>query len=786
FNKCTALESIDIPGSVSVIGSNAFAECYSLSNVTLLDFQSLVRIANGAFRDCIALKVIYIPETVNYLGSSVFEGCKSLNAIDIHEYITFIGDYIFAGCENLVSVDLSESLKRIPKYAFYQCSSLSNITIPNLVTIIDEAAFMDCKNLVSVQLPIYLDTIGKYVFNGCTNLTNGFDIPQEIKYIGEKSFMNCHSLNGTITIPESVNYIGNAAFAFCSKLEHVINHSTDTLRSQVFYLCSNLESVMIPQGVKAIQSYAFAFCRSLISVEIPESVAVIGEMAFTECSNLESVVFNDGIEEIDSYAFSGCAKLGSLGLPPSVIRIGPFAFNACLSMVNATFEDGIEEIGTSAFAECIGLTKVVLPSTLKNIGSEAFYNCQALRRIYAYSQTPIGLYDSDYVFQYVNKSDCLLFVPKGAVSSYKNDYQWSDFFRILEIGDIYLSSSSVKINAAEGSSRMMNLKGDASWEIVVDTDWLNIDPIKGQGDASITFTAKENPVIESRSALVTVTTDAGYVHQVVFTQDAGAPKLTTNVSELWMSFEQGSSQTIQIESNTEWEALVVEEWLSIEPTKGKGNGTINITANENITDTARVAYVNIFSEGIDTVSVLVTQMADQGTQPYLEVSINEVTFKADDNEVVSVSIDTNVDWTAASDQAWLKVEPTSGSGSSIIYLRADNNDQNNSREAIVSIVYDQNQKAEVKVIQEAINYNVNNEYATTSPKVYPNPFKEGIKVEGFSGLATIRIIGANGEVLIQKDIRGSFYLELDDLPKGFYHAILSNNDFWYAFKLAKK
>ena len=56
---CSSLKSIDIPNSVTTIGSHAFDGCW-------------------------ALKSINIPNSVTTIGASAFEGCSSLQSIHLH------------------------------------------------------------------------------------------------------------------------------------------------------------------------------------------------------------------------------------------------------------------------------------------------------------------------------------------------------------------------------------------------------------------------------------------------------------------------------------------------------------------------------------------------------------------------------------------------------------------------------------------------------------------------------------------------------------------------------
>ena len=70
---------ITFDGDVTLIGEEAFAYCYLLSNITIPD--SVTSIGNGAFYSCYKLSSITIPDSVTSIGNYVFDSCSSLSSI---------------------------------------------------------------------------------------------------------------------------------------------------------------------------------------------------------------------------------------------------------------------------------------------------------------------------------------------------------------------------------------------------------------------------------------------------------------------------------------------------------------------------------------------------------------------------------------------------------------------------------------------------------------------------------------------------------------------------------
>ncbi len=96
-------------------------------------------------------------------------------------------------------------------------------------------------------------------------------------------------------------------------------------------------SVTVPSSVngsKVTSIGARAFeGSSVTSVTIPDGVAKIGQMAFSDCALLTSVTLPSTLTSIGDCAFDGCAKLKSITIPSSVVSIGDDAFDGCDELV---------------------------------------------------------------------------------------------------------------------------------------------------------------------------------------------------------------------------------------------------------------------------------------------------------------------------------------------------------------------------------------------------------------------------------------------------------------------
>ena len=106
--------------SVTSIGTWAFGQCISLTNITIPD--SVTSIGMWAFRDCTSLTSITIPESVTSIGMWAFRDCTSLTSITIGDSVTSIGGSAFLSCTDLSAVTFLGNAPKAGEFVFLRAT----------------------------------------------------------------------------------------------------------------------------------------------------------------------------------------------------------------------------------------------------------------------------------------------------------------------------------------------------------------------------------------------------------------------------------------------------------------------------------------------------------------------------------------------------------------------------------------------------------------------------------------------------------------------------------------
>ena len=362
----------------------------------------VVSIGSRAFEGCEALEEVFIPCSVEKIGTDAFYKDKSLKVVVLPDNITEMGEGVFALCGNLESVRMPKGLVKVPKDFCNQCSKLKNIEMHPNVTEIGERAFFKCASLKSIELPYGLGKLGYSAFDGCTSLI-GVEFPSTLKVLGYRAFAECSSIR-EVSVPSGITDFGNYVFACCISLEKAsLQNGIKEVPYAIFSVCESLKELYLPESIEAYGVSSFA-ATAFDEFTVGETVKVIKSYTFNQCKNLERIYMPNTVNLIYEGAFQGCDGLVKVEVPESVTFLDQYAFNGC---------DKLED--------------VTIKAPLTRIFEGTFYNCGSLKVVKLYADTPPELHQ----IAFDKQGNKILKVPGKSVDAYKKS-SFADYFSTIE------------------------------------------------------------------------------------------------------------------------------------------------------------------------------------------------------------------------------------------------------------------------------------------------------------------------------------------------------------------
>lgn len=192
-----------------------------------------------------------------------------------------------------------------------------------------------------------------------------------------------------VLIPEGITKIDNGAFLHCNRIE----------------------TVSIPEGVRAIEPRTFEKHYSLKRIELPASLTWIGEDAFNYCSGLADVFYHGEKEQWEKISIGKgngsltLARISFLGsalakddssevIDIKQILSDSFKYYDISNIDGEAFVDeylkdeasvvipeGINSINYDTFKNKTSLSVIYVPGSLKEIKKDAFYGCKNLSEV---------------------------------------------------------------------------------------------------------------------------------------------------------------------------------------------------------------------------------------------------------------------------------------------------------------------------------------------------------------------------------------------------------------------
>ena len=310
FRACSNLASIKVSNSVTSIGDYVFADCYSLDNIYVSESNSKYKSQGGVLYDKKMTKLIVCPAG------------KKEN-IEIPVGVTSIGDYAFGECSHLTSIEIPNSVTSIGHSVFYNCGSLTSIEIPAGVTSIGNSAFEGCSSLTSIEIPASVISIGGSAFDYCSNLNTIYcyknsTADKYTSYPSTATKVYLDDVTTTESTTESTS-VTETTTETTTTVENLFNFNSST--GTITGYSGSEKVVNIPSNIGGVE------------------VKVIGENAFKNNTDIETVIIPEGVNSIEDFAFYKCTGLKYVSIPESVTSVSEDGFYRC-GALNVTCKKG--------------------------------------------------------------------------------------------------------------------------------------------------------------------------------------------------------------------------------------------------------------------------------------------------------------------------------------------------------------------------------------------------------------------------------------------------------------
>ena len=297
------------------------------------------------------LTSVQIPDTVTEIGSNAFYNCTSLKSVTIQDNkpscVKKIGRQAFMFCSELTDIPILDSVTEIDSEAFHHCEELDTVTIPEGVTSVADGMFSYCYSLHTVTLSDSVTAIEERAFTG-TALTQ-IHIPANVAQIGTDAFSECFALSAITSDSESYPSIDNVLYEKAANDDYALIRYPSRREDPAF---------KIPNGVTRIETHAFDCCSYLASVKMPDSVVSIGTGAFMNCPALQDIEFSCRTTKLPESVFAGCISLKSIDIPEGITQILDDAFAGCEQLERIAIPSSVTKIPESAFSSCESLKTV--------------------------------------------------------------------------------------------------------------------------------------------------------------------------------------------------------------------------------------------------------------------------------------------------------------------------------------------------------------------------------------------------------------------------------------------
>ena len=414
----SGIEIMYSPGGCRAGNGGVFADIRTLTEVDFSRATNLREIGSYSFNNT-RITELSLPGSVTSLGANAFANNPNLTELEINstgDTGLSIGSSVFANNTSLTSLTLNatgaggisigasafqngvlEELTMTGKIKSIASDAFKNNQLP------DNQAFIMCRNSDGTENT----TLCSYAGANRSNIT----ISDNVTSLANASF-NGLGLTGTLNTGNGVTAIEGSKFASNSLTTVIIGDAVTSIGASAF-ATNQITTVQMGNAVTSIGASAFE-SNKIATMNLSENLQTIGMNAFNS-NKLTAVSIPAGVKTIPGYAFSNNEissldlghgveyihanafrnnKIADLSVPNSVKEIGTRYctcewFSCCTAgntfvdnpIETLTLGDSVSLINDSSFYGT-KLSYVELPASVSTLGTSVFGNIPTLDKIF--------------------------------------------------------------------------------------------------------------------------------------------------------------------------------------------------------------------------------------------------------------------------------------------------------------------------------------------------------------------------------------------------------------------
>lgn len=241
---------------------------------------------------------------------------------------------------------------------------------------------------------------------------------------------------------------------------------------------------------------------------------------------------------------------------------------------------------------------------------------------------------------------------------------------------LYMDVAADKLDfeSSEASQSVEVFTNLSLWNVLEKPEWVSVSPESGEmGENTLTISVEDNPNTTKRTGRVVIGNEGLSLTKTI--QVAQEGKWFGSLETVLQFENVASSNTLDVSTDGDWTATTSDDWITIDPPSGHGNGQVTVSVTANEADNERTGSVAVTVGG----TVQYVKVVQKGR--YFTIDRGTSTSLSSKGGTIELGIATNQAWKASveNQSPWLALSATQGQGDAKLVITVQDNPSLESR-----------------------------------------------------------------------------------------------------------